>query len=295
VGFDPGFNGSSGVQGVAWTTFGSGRRALQDTATGATIYDLASGFPYLPNPSPPGGNFPRDLDFNDATGDVYVRRNNDVLAATRTGDNSVSDQRVLVDNGGTAEFQLGQHIAFLGGTPAGDLIIYNDRPNNDPAAFVDVVKVVDTSGAQQQADFNLLGGLTGADIADGAGIYDFDYDPQTNTLALMDFANRNVFVFVVGDLAGLAGDYNEDGAVNAADYTVWRDNFGSNLALPGENPAAATPGMVDQEDYDFWRSQYGNSAAGPVPDGSSVATPEPASQLLLLAGALFLRVRTRRA
>lgn len=295
VSFDPGFNGGSGGQGVAWTTFGSGRRALQDAATGATIADLVSGFPYLPNPSPAGGNFPRDLDFNDATGDIYVRRNNDVLAATRTGDNDVTDQRVLVDNGGTAEFQLGQHVAFLSDTTSGDLIIYNDRPNNDPAAFLDVVKVVDTSGVQQQVNFNLLGGLTGADISDGVGIYDFDFDPDSNTLALLDFSNRNVFVFSVGDLPSLGGDYNEDGTVNAADYTVWRDNLGSSITLPGENPAATTPGLVDQEDYEFWRVQYGASASTAIQVEASNSAPEPASLLLLLIGTLSCRGRVRQA
>ena len=41
VGMDPGFGGADA--GVAWTTFGSGRRALQDTATGADIYDGTNG------------------------------------------------------------------------------------------------------------------------------------------------------------------------------------------------------------------------------------------------------------
>ena len=47
--------------------------------------------------------------------------------------------------------------------------------------------------------------------------------------------------------AGLLGDYNNDGTVNAADYPVWRDNLGLAIALPNED---ATPGSVTLEDYD---------------------------------------------
>ncbi len=38
---------------------------------------------------------------------------------------------------------------------------------------------------------------------------------------------QGVLTAVVTDQAGLAGDYNHDGVVDAADYTVWRDTLGS--------------------------------------------------------------------
>ncbi|MEQ8847289.1 hypothetical protein [Botrimarina sp.] len=80
----------------------------------------------------------------------------------------------------------------------------------------------------------------------------------------------------------LPGDYNEDGAVDAADYTVWRDNLGEEVMLPGENPDAATPGQVDQEDYDFWVSQYGVGGGS----GAAAAAPEPSAAWLLVAAAM---------
>ena len=60
------------------------------------------------------------------------------------------------------------------------------------------------------------------------------------------------------------GDYNEDFAVNAADYTRWRDNLGTDIALPHEGP---TPGMVTAEDYTEWKSKFGQHGhpAGPSP------------------------------
>ena len=74
----------------------------------------------------------------------------------------------------------------------------------------------------------------------------------------------------------IPGDYNEDGVVNAADYTVWRDNEGLSVTLPNENPAASTPGLVDAEDYTFWVNNFGE----PLPPPPSSSVPEPSTMLL---------------
>jgi hypothetical protein len=79
----------------------------------------------------------------------------------------------------------------------------------------------------------------------------------------------------------LAGDYNLNGIVDAADFTFWRDHLGRMFTLPGEDPAAATPGLVDQEDYDFWKANFGNKQ--PAPAGGSGAivartSEEPVAQ-----------------
>ncbi len=83
--------------------------------------------------------------------------------------------------------------------------------------------------------------------------------------------------------AALAGDYNNDGVVDAADYTAWRDNLGQNITLPNET---VTPGVVTQEDYAAWRGNYGASL-GLVAQGSSSAAPEPSAALLGLMGLLL--------
>lgn len=59
------------------------------------------------------------------------------------------------------------------------------------------------------------------------------------------------------------GDYNSSGGVDAADYTVWRDNLGTNFALP--NRAQGNTGNVSQADYATWQSNYGSQASGPDP------------------------------
>jgi len=93
----------------------------------------------------------------------------------------------------------------------------------------------------------------------------------------------------------LAGDYNGDGTVDAADYTVWRNSLGQTgigLAADGDNTGASA-GRIDQADYAVWKSNYGQTAgsgAGATTGLSSSANtgvPEPAGlSLLIIAGAL---------
>jgi hypothetical protein len=44
------------------------------------------------------------------------------------------------------------------------------------------------------------------------------------------------------------------GAIDAADYVVWRKNRGQNIALPNEG---VTFGVVNDQDYTFWRRHFG--------------------------------------
>jgi hypothetical protein len=89
---------------------------------------------------------------------------------------------------------------------------------------------------------------------------------------------------------GIAGDYNGNGTVDAADYVLWRVNLGMATTLPNDT----TPGTVEQVDYDVWRSNFGRSsgAAGGAAFGSQ-QVPEPASIMSGLA-AFVLGTAARR-
>jgi hypothetical protein len=69
----------------------------------------------------------------------------------------------------------------------------------------------------------------------------------------------------------LPGDYNTDGVVDAADYTVWRDSLESATALPNDD----TPG-VGADDFTRWRANFGN-VLGSGGGALAVAVPEPAT------------------
>jgi hypothetical protein len=140
----------------------------------------------------------------------------------------------------------------------------------------DMIEVLSASGG--------LGGTTFADVIQPATMpanlmFDVIYNPT------------NVRLVVVSDLPG---DYNQNGVVDAADYTMWRDQLGQMFTLPNENPAAATPGLVDPEDYDFWKANFGmmaGSGAGPIT--APQAVPEPPSIALVLLAVLGLVARER--
>lgn len=82
----------------------------------------------------------------------------------------------------------------------------------------------------------------------------------------------------------LAGDYNNDGKVDAADYTRWRDASGTATTLPNDT----TPGTVGPSDYVVWKSNYGATAAA-----LAVAVPEPTALALAFGLAIGTAVRRR--
>jgi len=84
----------------------------------------------------------------------------------------------------------------------------------------------------------------------------------------------------VGPSLALPGDFNNDGLVNAADYTVWRDTLDSTTDLRAD---ADRSGVVDQGDNDLWRDNFGQdngAAAMGVPESTSLGL-----LLCLLSGA----------
>jgi hypothetical protein len=90
-------------------------------------------------------------------------------------------------------------------------------------------------------------------------------------------------------LPGLAGDYNEDGKVDAADYVVWRKNNATNNPLPNDDNLGSP---IGPDHYDLWAANFGSMAPG---SGSSLAAvPEPSAILLCGLGAIVLRCARRR-
>lgn len=94
--------------------------------------------------------------------------------------------------------------------------------------------------------------------------------------------------------AGVAGDYNSDGIVDAADYVVWRKAAAlGTSSLP--NRSTGLSGPVGQMDYDFWRSRFGATAgSGTDIRASNAVVPEPATRLILSLTCLLLGVVSTR-
>ncbi|MEO1497829.1 MAG: hypothetical protein AAFV43_11830 [Planctomycetota bacterium] len=114
------------------------------------------------------------------------------------------------------------------------------------------------------------------------------------TFVLHDWAYEtepNVGI-VTGD-KGSAGDFNGDGTVDLADYTVWRDNLDTDFILAGNGDENGDSfDVVDEDDYTIWRSNFGHVSDVP-PEAAGV--PEAGSLGLLAAGALGLAALRERS
>ncbi|QDU86881.1 hypothetical protein Pla175_02350 [Pirellulimonas nuda] len=88
------------------------------------------------------------------------------------------------------------------------------------------------------------------------------------------------FAFTLGPPPG---DYNADGFVDAADYTVWRDTLGTaGLGLAADGDLS---GVVDARDYQVWRAHFGEGSAGL---GAVASVPEPAGWVVAVLFAFAL-------
>lgn len=79
----------------------------------------------------------------------------------------------------------------------------------------------------------------------------------------------------VGTGVNLPGDYNGDGTVDAADYTVWRDNLGGDARLFAFGSRdGSLSGPIGAGDYDFWKGRFGNTSAAATLEAAA-PVPEP--------------------
>ena len=139
------------------------------------------------------------------------------------------------------------------------------------------------------------GGLTGVVSGATTTLYATNYNAElvsivdtgaASTATVLATAPANTLfrgvVFVPSAPAGVQGDYNNNGIVDAADYVLWR-NGGPLL----NDPSAG----VQATDYDFWRSRFGANTGA----GSGAAVPEPACALLLVISVAAFGWRRRSA
>jgi hypothetical protein len=104
-----------------------------------------------------------------------------------------------------------------------------------------------------------------------------------------NYSNNSTRILV--DL--LPGDYNNDGVVDAADYTVWRDTIGQSVTILTTGADGDGDGKITMADYQVWSAHFGNTLSSGAGASANSAVPEPATLWMLLAGILTLCSRRR--
>lgn len=89
------------------------------------------------------------------------------------------------------------------------------------------------------------------------------------------------------DFGVATGDYNGDGSVDAADYTLWRDTQGQSVT-PVTGADGDGDGFIGIGDYLVWQDNFGSSAPATA---LAVAVPEPTGASILLALACLAGAR----
>jgi hypothetical protein len=131
------------------------------------------------------------------------------------------------------------------------------------------------SDVTQLVSLNTAGrGYNGSDNgsinADGSVVA---FASDANDLVQRDFnASSDAFVAAISwSTPSLLGDYDGDGVVDAADYTVWRDTKGQSVAAYTGADGSGN-GVVDQVDYDVWVAHFGQTVpAASAGSGSFVS------------------------
>jgi hypothetical protein len=99
---------------------------------------------------------------------------------------------------------------------------------------------------------------------------------------------NNMMVDTVPEMpVGLPGDYNGDDAVDAADYTIWRNTLNSTTDLRADGDASGT---VDSGDFGIWKMNFGTNGSGSAARAASGSVPEPGTPTVLAVGAIGLAV-----
>ena len=128
-----------------------------------------------------------------------------------------------------------------------------------------------------------------------------DVGSPNSPVAITEDSNGNLYVtYLSGSVYRIVtdaltpGDFNADAKVDDADLAAWKTGFGmASGALPKDGDAD-NDGDVDGNDFLAWQRNFGWSALNVGAAPASNPVPEPASVVLLAAGAFAVTCATRK-
>lgn len=105
-----------------------------------------------------------------------------------------------------------------------------------------------------------------------------------------NFRETNAYILSPPPTPAEQGDFNGDGVVNLADYSLWRDSLGSTTFLAAD---ANRNGRVDTLDYAVWKQNFGTELPSAITTLASELVPEPKSMLTLCIAVGVLLARKK--
>lgn len=207
------------------------------------------------------------LEFDKFTGDLVNRAGTlQINQSLLTGSYTQGETATLaVEISGIGEGEFSTLLIDGVGRFNGELSV--DLIGNFLPADGDEFRIVKSTGGHTVEDFSLVGPAA----------------------SLFEVVVTEEFISLLALAPVLAGDYNENGIVDMADYTVWRDNLD---AAPGTLPNDIDGGTIGSAQYATWKTNFGAQPAAANVAGQAVPEPRTA---LLLAGALGILFAARPA
>lgn len=261
----------------------------------------------------------RNFEIDPRTGDIAVRDNNNLILMQRSAPGGVIQSARIIPPGGTVSSVAGMNAAILSGFPINDggaspnWVIWNDHPSTSAGQpFLNATKVTSfdrSSTANRPYVLNANAAVpvtdvafrkfdpangnpsltfgTGGDVPDGNGFYDYSWHAKSYQLAVLDFSNRQVYIFTpkcnLADITGAGGTYANgavdvapDGQLTIEDFLAFLSAFGdatgcddpsnppcnsADVSAPGGTPIqdrANPDGTLTIEDFLGFLTAFGN-------------------------------------
>ena len=286
--------------GADWKLFAAAAGA---TLAGATAADAA--IQHVVPPTPISVPIPTfyytystavDLD-NDAVDDLSL------VALVRTtqffygyhysgfADGINGNQMIGAGGGNLRRFAAGEVIPAVAPAVVGSLI---------HRSLTSLGNLFSTGGLWELDDSAFAGFVKGPAGAKQAGWVKIRTDAGLNgrldSITLLEWAYQTVpgvsIMAGATEEAGIDGDYNNDGQVDAGDYVRWRNNLGDPTEADINNNGNG--GGVTISDYSYWKARYGNPGSGSGGLTSSVPEPGTVTLGVLALGAAGIAALRRR-
>ena len=158
-------------------------------------------------------------------------------------------------NGGLAPGASPANVSFEGSLALADTnTLFIEIGGTTPGSQYDRLTIAGSATLDGNLNLSLINGFTPSGgqqftILTAGSIVDNGFVLTGSAASLFTLVVNSTSVML--QAIGLAGDYNSNGVVDAADYVVWRKGLGTTYT---------------QADYDVWRAHFGQTAgSGAVP------------------------------